>query len=117
MDTVFYSGKDHPLSHFFPCKICMFGMEFNSAEQVYQFVKSKAVHEFESSVQVMATDSSAGQKRIGGNISIPGSRWDNVKEMVMLRIDYEKVRGNLNSVIFTFQIMIQPFLHNILVWS
>lgn len=89
-----YRGRNNQFSHFFPCSIIINGINFVSAEQAYQYFKAKCNHDFDLCAKIMMESDPVKIKRLGSGASVPPHRWDLVKEIVMMCIDYVKYHQN-----------------------
>ena len=89
--TVF-SGKENPLSNFFPCEVRVFGTMHKSAEHAYQYAKAQQAGKNKVAERIMQANS-ALQAKIEAKALSYNPNWILKKEGVMSEILSEKIKS------------------------
>ena len=84
-DVVCFSGKENPLSNFFPTEIKVFGTTFKSAEHAYQHVKSIRSGDLNRAEAITKAETALDAKHIGNQV-LESDSWINDKNNVMSEI-------------------------------
>lgn len=81
-DIVCFSGKDNPLSNFFPSDLKLFGQTFPSAEHAFQHVKSIRSGDLSRAEAIHKSETALDAKRLGSQV-LESDAWILSKDTVM----------------------------------
>lgn len=84
-DIVCFSGKDNPLSNFFPSDLKVFGQTFPSAEHAFQHVKSLRSGDLSRAEAIRKSETALDAKRLGSQV-LESDAWISSKDTVMREI-------------------------------
>ena len=89
---LFWGG---PFSNFYPCKITVDGLEFNTTEQYFMFKKAITFGDFGTAVEIFISTEPKEQKKLGRRVE--GFRediWNRVARDFMFRANMAKYTQN-----------------------
>lgn len=90
-DIVCFSGKDNPLSNFFPTELKVFGQTYPSAEHAFQHIKSLRSGDLNRAEAVSKAETALDAKRVGGQV-LESDAWITSKDSVMREILESKLQ-------------------------
>ena len=70
-----FNGPNTPLSNFFPCKIDYQECEYNSTEQVYQWIKAVDIGNTYIADEILAHNDPFAIKKLSNNLPAEAVEW------------------------------------------